>query len=69
MWAHDLAPRYNRSASSDQSETLYFASAAKLVNGVFNVSFKMSDLNSKFRIIANAYAQSGVAFSTARIGT
>jgi hypothetical protein len=66
-YAHDTPANYSRSASIDQSETLFFGSAIKVVNGVANFTFKMSDLQTTFRIQANYYGQQGVAFSQRRI--
>lgn len=69
QWAHNTSANYNRSAAADSSETLFFGSAVRVVNSNADFSFKMSDLQTTYKITANYYGPNGISVAQKRIQT
>lgn len=60
-YAHQLQPNWTASSRSDLTETVFFNSANKTNSlGKVTGSFYLSDLITKFRLIANAFDTAGV---------
>lgn len=59
FYAHALRKGYNPSVRIDKTETQFYASAARVKNGVYKGSFYLSDLITEFRITANAFDRKG----------
>ena len=56
LWIHQLRKNYNASNRIDLTETVYFGSSLILTNGgTYTDKFFLSDLITKFRIIANSF--------------
>lgn len=60
-WAHQRRPNWSASERIDLTETVLFNSANRTgSDGTLRGSFFLSDLITKFRIIANAFDTEGV---------
>lgn len=58
-YVHKLRKDFKPDQRIDLTETLYYGSAVKVVNGKMNGTFSLSDLITKFRITANAFDING----------
>lgn len=59
QYAHTLRKGYDPSQRIDFTETIYYQTASKTVNGKVKATFYLSDLITQFRITANAFDGKG----------
>ena len=59
LWVHQRRKNFSSSNRIDLTETVYFGSSLVLTKGTYSGKFDLSDLITKFRIIANSFDVSG----------